>query len=581
MIAAISEGGNSAGLVQYLVGPGRVNEHTSPHLVAGSEVIMRRWSAWDKLSAAQGFEIARYVDQFMTETGTRSMGDRRVHNAEADKRQVTKGPVANHVWHCSLSLSPREAAQGDQKWQRIARDFADAMGFTGADGKAPCRWVAIHHGPAKNGGDHIHIMVNVVREDGTKWNRWQDQPKAMRACTRIEHAYGLEVIENREHGRGARADSAADLRASARRGKSCTDREVLTTRVRAAATSATSERDFVIRLRELGVRARPRFAEGRTDVVVGYSVALHAPEGERAQWYGGGRLARDLMLSRLRTRWPDTPASAQQAADAWRDAWRGRPSGREGTVSSVQWQARVEALEAHRTLLAGIDPMDATALADATTDVAGLLAASAQRYNPGSPEYTMIERASQAVGRHGQTKTRGTEPNPTSDAIVLAAGLISTAYMRPGVSSGVMVALSALRMADALADLYQQAHQTRTAQHILTNTAQVFSRLHTQLPHLEAFAYRRIVAQANQAGGQYDGIATGATAPPSTAALAARPNGAQQVDDEMDNEQRSRIRRMTALAQPVGAAPPASTAPATATRTTPRRAASRQPTRVL
>ena len=43
MIAAIGEGGNSAGLMQYLVGPGRANEHTSPHLVAGSEVIMRRW----------------------------------------------------------------------------------------------------------------------------------------------------------------------------------------------------------------------------------------------------------------------------------------------------------------------------------------------------------------------------------------------------------------------------------------------------------------------------------------------------------------------------------------------------------
>ena len=69
MIAAISEGGNSAGLMQYLVGRGRANEHTSPHLVAGSDIIMRRWGAWDRLSAAQGFEIAKYVDQFMRGTG--------------------------------------------------------------------------------------------------------------------------------------------------------------------------------------------------------------------------------------------------------------------------------------------------------------------------------------------------------------------------------------------------------------------------------------------------------------------------------------------------------------------------------
>lgn len=568
MIAAIGEGGNSAGLMQYLVGPGRANEHTSPHLVAGSEVIMRRWGTWDELSPAQGFEIARYVDQFMTETGTRPKGSRRVYNAEADKRQVIEGPVANHVWHCSLSLSPQEAAQGDQRWRQIARDFADTMGFTGADGKAECRWVAVHHGPAKNGGDHIHIMVNIVREDGTKWNRWQDQPKAMRACTRIEHAYGLEVIESREHGRGARADTAADLRASAARGRTRTDREVLVTKVRAAATAATSERDFVLRLRELGVRARPRFAKGRTDVVVGYSVALHTPKGERAQWYGGGRLARDLTLPRLRTRWPDTPASAQHAVDAWRDAWRGRPPSERATaISSAQWQARVEALEAYRARLAGINPMDATALADATTDVAGLLAASAQRYGPGSPEHAMLERASQAVGRHGQTKIRGTEPNPTSDAIVLAAGLISTACMRPGFSSGVMVALSALRMADALADLYQQAQQTRTAQHILTNTAQVFSRLHTRLPDLEAFAYRRIIAQAT------------AAAPERTAA-ASRPGAARPGEtSEMTDEQRSRIQRMIVLAQSPGAAPSRPSRAPAASRTPER--ASQRPTRAL
>ena len=356
MIAAISEGGNSAGLMQYLVGQGRANEHENPHLVAGSDVIMRRWGAWDRLSAAQGFEIAKYVDQFMRETGVKSMGKRRVFNDETGEREVIEGPVANHVWHCSLSLSPREAAQGDERWQQIARDFADQMGFTGADGKAACRWVAVHHGSAKNGGDHIHIMVNVIREDGTKWNRYQDQPKAMRACNKLEHKYGLEVIEAREHARGARSDTAADLRASARRGQDRTDREILLPRVRAAATSATSERDFVLRLRELGVRARPRFARGRTDVVVGYSVALHKPKGQKAQWYAGGKIARDLTLNRLRTRWPDTPASAQHAVDTWRDAWKGQLPARETVASSAQLKARAVALEVYRTRMAGIDP---------------------------------------------------------------------------------------------------------------------------------------------------------------------------------------------------------------------------------
>ena len=581
MIAAISEGGNSAGLMQYLVGQGRANEHENPHLVAGSDVIMRRWGAWDRLSAAQGFEIAKYVDQFMSETGVKSMGKRRVFNDETGEREVIEGPVANHVWHCSLSLSPREAAQGDERWQQIARDFADQMGFTGADGKAACRWVAVHHGSAKNGGDHIHIMVNVIREDGTKWNRYQDQPKAMRACNKLEHKYGLEVIEAREHARGARSDTAADLRASARRGQDRTDREILLPRVRAAATSATSERDFVLRLRELGVRARPRFARGRTDVVVGYSVALHKPKGQKAQWYAGGKVARDLTLTRLRTRWPDTPAAAQHAVDTWRDAWKGQLPARETVASSTQLQARAVALEVYRTRLAGIDPTDATALADATTDVAGLLAAVAHGYELGTPERAMMERASQAVGRHAQTKTRTLESNPTSDAIVLAAGLISTAHMRPGFSSGVLVALSALRLADALADLYRQEGQTRTAQHLLDNTVQVFRRLHAGVPDLEAFAYRRAVAQATSS--QIEAT-TAATAPAPSAAPAAPQQRSSQTgaqdDGGMSDEQRTRIQRMAALAQPAGSTASRPQAPATP-RTPTKQAPSRKPAQVL
>ena len=591
MINAISDGGNTAGLLQYLVGPGRANEHTSPHLVAGSDVIMRRWGAWDKLSAAQGFEIAKYVDQFMNETGVKSMGKRRVVNmdkidektGEPGVREVIEGPVADHVWHCSLSLSPEEAAQGDERWQQIARDFADQMGFTGADGKAGCRWVAIHHGSAKNGGDHIHIAVNIIREDGTKWSKWQDMVKASAACNKLEHTYGLEVIEDREHARSARADTAADLQASARRGQDRTDRDILLPRVRAAATAATSERDFVLRLRELGVRARPRFARGRTDVVTGYSVALHKPKGHKAQWYAGGKIARDLTLNRLRTRWPDTPAAAQHAVDTWRDAWKGQLSTHSAVASSTQLKARAAALEVYRTHLAGLDATDATALADATTDIAGLLAAAAHGYEPGTPEHAMLERASQAVGGHAQTKTRSAEPNPTNDAIVLAAGLISTAHMRPGFSSGVLLALSALRLADALADLYHQANQTRTAQHLLDNTVQTFRRLHAGVPDLELFAYRRLVAQA--VAGQFETTTAAAPAPtaPSAAPRADTPRqaGGQQNDGGMSDEQRARIQRMAALAQPV-AAPQAGRSPTSATtRKPPRRTTSRKPTQVL
>ena len=193
----------------------------------------------------------------------------------------------------------------------------------------------------------------------------------------------------------------------------------------------------------------------------------------------------------------------------------------------------------------------------------------------------MMERASQAVGRHAQTKTRTLESNPTSDAIVLAAGLISTAHMRPGFSSGVLVALSALRLADALADLYRQEGQTRTAQHLLDNTVQVFRRLHAGVPDLEAFAYRRAVAQATSS--QIE-TTTAATAPAPSAAPAAPQQRSSQTgaqdDGGMSDEQRARIQRMAALAQPAGS--PASRPPAPATPRTPtKQAPSRKPAQVL
>ena len=97
MIAAVSDGGSSFGLMNYLVGQGRANEHTNPHLVAGSSVIMRRWGSWDELCSAQGYEIAHWVDQFMTETRTRPTGAKRVFNNETGKREVVKDQTPNHV----------------------------------------------------------------------------------------------------------------------------------------------------------------------------------------------------------------------------------------------------------------------------------------------------------------------------------------------------------------------------------------------------------------------------------------------------------------------------------------------------
>lgn len=192
MMPNIVDGGDMGGLIRYLLGPGRANEHTEPHVVAGSDVIMDRFGDWSELSPAQAGEVANMVDRYMTSFGLHPEGNIRKFNPETGHTEVVDRG-ANHVWHCSLSLSPEEGPLSEEKWAGIARAFMDEMGFTEASGKAACRWVAVRHGTSKNGGDHIHIAANRVRADGTRWSDYRDQTRSQRACNESEHQFGLEV----------------------------------------------------------------------------------------------------------------------------------------------------------------------------------------------------------------------------------------------------------------------------------------------------------------------------------------------------------------------------------------------------
>lgn len=502
----------------------------------------------------------------MTETGVKPTGSRRAFNRDSNKREVIKEQVPCHIWHCSLSLKPEEAAQGDERWRMIANDFMDEMGFTGKDGKAPCRWVAVHHGASKAGGDHIHIMANIVREDGTRWNRWQDQPRAMRAANRIEHKYGLYVVEAREHTRGARADSAADLRAANRQGHKRTNREILEQRVRAAAVASTSEHDFLIRLRELGVKALPRFAKGTQDVVVGYRVGLHAKAGQRTQWYAGGKLARDLSLPRLRSRWPDTPVSAQQAVDAWRQAWRGMPPTQ--VSSRAEMAARVQALDTYAQALRGIDVTDPVALSDATRDVAGLLSAHAlAATDPRAIE--MLTRAARTAGRACQTHQRPAPTAGASEAVSLGARLALSAVINKHADPVVLVA-QALALVEALADCYIAARQVRTAAEMLASSRAALEAISTpttvsDIEQLRAeAAYQALAGTAGEVQTGHHPAAAAhteveesvrqrelVTAGAQTSAAAS--SGGQGAHG-MSETQIERIRNVVALAMPAGGA---------------------------
>lgn len=474
MIPNIVTGGDTGGLMRYLVGPGRANEHENPHVIAGSRDIVRKWGDWETISVSQASEIATRLDAYMHETGTFPTGKARRFNPATGAVEWNGEIEANHVWHCSLSLSPEEAALGDEVWGRIASDFMSEMGFSGTDGKAPCRWVAIHHGSAKNGGDHIHIAATIVREDGTKWTPWYDQRRAQKACNVLEHRYGLLVVESREHARGSRCDSAAAQNAAKRAGTSRTDRAVLEERLRAAATAAASEADFVRRARRLGVRLHPRFASGRIDIVVGYSAALRTENGQQTRWWGGGRIARDLTLTQLRTRWQDTPSSALEAVEAWKGHYPKR-----APYDGPLWQDRLRALEHFRTHLDRLSPTDHVGLANAAADIAGLLHAQAitARTTGGRD---MLERAAVQVGRCAQLKTRPADKRLVDVGARMASDLaLSISAATNPRMAAIALAHATVDLVHTIAELHEAAGQAATAAAIERDARAMYERANT------------------------------------------------------------------------------------------------------
>ena len=147
-----------SGLMVYLAGGGRSNEHEEQHLVAGNSAIvtMHGYGVLDRETA---LAIAKDLDEPRKLLGVEVTRQSRV--TDPGTGEVTTVAAAADVWHCSLSLRAEEGQLTDEKWGEVAQAFVDRMGFTQASGKADCRWVAVRHGLSSNGNDHVHIAVSL------------------------------------------------------------------------------------------------------------------------------------------------------------------------------------------------------------------------------------------------------------------------------------------------------------------------------------------------------------------------------------------------------------------------------------
>jgi hypothetical protein len=114
-----------------------------------------------------------------------------------------------HVWRALLSTSgsvDRDLA--DSEWLNVAETIVEQLGFTGSPGVSPCLWLAVQRGKSLAGNDQLHLVVNLVREDGLPASIHNDFWMLRATCQEMEDLYGLTRTPIRRPPRPAAARQA-------------------------------------------------------------------------------------------------------------------------------------------------------------------------------------------------------------------------------------------------------------------------------------------------------------------------------------------------------------------------------------
>jgi len=291
VIAKVTKGADFGGVLRYLYGAGRAEEHHDPHRVAGNVF---------------GDDPAALAAEFALYTGTPANLDR-------------------PVWHASLRLAPQDRALSDDEWDRGVAVFLDRMGFL--DPARPGRdtpYVAVRHAE-----DHVHVVAGTVRFDGTRANTYLDWSRSHAAARAVETDLGLvNAAERVGRGGALSAVSIGERSSAARRGVD-PERAVLRAEVAAArdAAAGRGRGAFEAELSGRGVGWRANVAgTGRMN---GYSFTQPGwtDKAGAAVWLPASKVDRTL-------RWAELAAAlGDPARDHIRTAAAERGGGRDGSVA--------------------------------------------------------------------------------------------------------------------------------------------------------------------------------------------------------------------------------------------------------
>jgi Relaxase/Mobilisation nuclease domain len=186
LIPNITRGGSMGGLVGYVGGKGRRNEHVNSRVITGSASVQLRtgYRVVSIESPGARRELTALLDAPHLESG------REAPVPVKDRAGKRIGTRDGHVWHCSLSLPANEPIT-DASATDIAQRFIEQMKLD------ECEWAAIRH-DGKPSKPHLHLVVNVVKPDGRLASTNRDYSRAQSACARITSDLGLTELQGQQ-----------------------------------------------------------------------------------------------------------------------------------------------------------------------------------------------------------------------------------------------------------------------------------------------------------------------------------------------------------------------------------------------
>ncbi|MFF0506853.1 mobilization protein [Streptomyces fimicarius] len=326
MIAAIKPAGsNTRGLLAYLYGPGRHDEHLDPHIVAGFAMLGMP-------------DPGRNPDATLTQLAHHLDEPVHLRNSEFGKK------ITDHVWHCPVRAAPEDRHLSDTEWADIAQRIVEAAGIAPPGDDLGCRWIAVRHAD-----DHIHILATTVREDGRRPKLHGSGIRVGDACRQIETDYGLRQLKKGDRTAGKRP-TQAEMHKAQRLGWDQTSGDWLQDRIRAAIPHAGNAEELLAYLEADGIAIKPRRAPSGD--LLGYAAGRPGDLNKDGKqiFHAGGTIAPDLTLPKLRARLESTApeehptARREHPTTPWHQATAALDTLHLGMTDDTHAQAHIAAL---------------------------------------------------------------------------------------------------------------------------------------------------------------------------------------------------------------------------------------------